>query len=145
CVLGEAGDPAAARAHGEGARRARVLRRGDRRGAAGRHVAGDRALRPRGPRTGRPWGDRAHPNGLRPGDPGRPGHRRSPRPRLESGRGVPTECGPSHSGPTRAMTTEQTPDHAAEAPAEDLPLEDVIETLRAELDQVRAQNLVDRA
>lgn len=43
------------------------------------------------------------------------------------------------------MTTEQTPDHAAEAPAEDLPLEDVIETLRAELDQVRAQNLVDRA
>ena len=43
------------------------------------------------------------------------------------------------------MTTEQTPDHAAEAPAEDLPLEDVIETLRAELEQVRAQNLIDRA
>ncbi|MGY0651070.1 nucleotide exchange factor GrpE [Luteimonas sp. A537] len=43
------------------------------------------------------------------------------------------------------MTTEQTPDHAAEAPADDLPLEDVIETLRAELEQVRAQSLVDRA
>ncbi|MBD7986619.1 nucleotide exchange factor GrpE [Luteimonas sp. Sa2BVA3] len=43
------------------------------------------------------------------------------------------------------MTTEQTPDHAAEAPAEDLPLEDVIETLRAELEQVRAQSLIDRA
>lgn len=43
------------------------------------------------------------------------------------------------------MTTEQTPDPAAEAPAEDLPLEEVIETLRAELEQVRAQNLIDRA
>lgn len=43
------------------------------------------------------------------------------------------------------MTTEPTPDHAAEAPADDLPLEDVIETLRAELEQVRAQSLVDRA
>ena len=43
------------------------------------------------------------------------------------------------------MTTEQTPDHAAEAPAEDLPLEDVIESLRAELEQVRAQSLMDRA
>lgn len=43
------------------------------------------------------------------------------------------------------MTTEPTPAHAAEAPAEDLPLEDVIESLRAELDQVRAQSLVDRA
>lgn len=43
------------------------------------------------------------------------------------------------------MTTEQTPDHAAEAPAADLPLEDVIETLRAELEQVRAQSLLDRA
>lgn len=43
------------------------------------------------------------------------------------------------------MTTEQTPDHAAEAPAEDLSPEDVIETLRAELEQVRAQSLLDRA
>jgi molecular chaperone GrpE len=43
------------------------------------------------------------------------------------------------------MTTEPTPDHAAEAPAEDLSLEDVIESLRAELEQVRAQSLVDRA
>ncbi|MEN1940529.1 nucleotide exchange factor GrpE [Luteimonas sp. MJ246] len=43
------------------------------------------------------------------------------------------------------MTTEPTPDHAAEAPAEDLPLDDVIESLRAELEQVRAQSLVDRA
>ncbi|MEN1956538.1 nucleotide exchange factor GrpE [Luteimonas sp. MJ204] len=43
------------------------------------------------------------------------------------------------------MTTEQTPDHAAEAPADELPLEDVIETLRAELEQVRAQSLIDRA
>lgn len=43
------------------------------------------------------------------------------------------------------MTTEQTPDHAAEAPAEDLSLEDVIESLRAELEQVRAQSLIDRA
>lgn len=43
------------------------------------------------------------------------------------------------------MTTEPTPDPAAEAPVEDLSLEDVIETLRAELEQVRAQSLVDRA
>lgn len=43
------------------------------------------------------------------------------------------------------MTTEQTPDPAAEAPADDLPLEDVIESLRAELEQVRAQSLIDRA
>ncbi len=43
------------------------------------------------------------------------------------------------------MTTDQTPDAAAEAPAEDLPLEGVIETLRAELEQVRAQSLIDRA
>ena len=43
------------------------------------------------------------------------------------------------------MTTDPTPDHAAEAPAETLPLEDVIETLRAELEQVRAQSLIDRA
>lgn len=43
------------------------------------------------------------------------------------------------------MTTEQTPDPAAEAPADDLPLEGVIETLRAELEQVRAQSLIDRA
>ena len=43
------------------------------------------------------------------------------------------------------MTTEQTPDPAAEAPAEDRPLEDVIESLRAELEQVRAQSLIDRA
>ncbi|NLA68602.1 MAG: nucleotide exchange factor GrpE [Gammaproteobacteria bacterium] len=43
------------------------------------------------------------------------------------------------------MTTEQTPDPAAEAPAEDLPLEDVIESLRAELEQVKAQALLDHA
>lgn len=43
------------------------------------------------------------------------------------------------------MTTEQTPDYAAEAPAEDLPLEDVIESLRAELEQLRGQSLVERA
>ncbi len=43
------------------------------------------------------------------------------------------------------MTTEPTPDHAAEAPAEDFQQEDVIQTLRAELEQVRAQSLMDRA
>ena len=43
------------------------------------------------------------------------------------------------------MTTEPTPDHAAEAPAEESNLEDVIESLRAELEQVRAQSLLDRA
>ena len=43
------------------------------------------------------------------------------------------------------MTTEPTPDRADEATAEDLPLEDVIESLRGELEQVRAQSLVDRA
>ena len=40
---------------------------------------------------------------------------------------------------------EQTPDHAAEVPADDVPLEEVVELLRAELEQVRAQSLVDRA
>jgi len=43
------------------------------------------------------------------------------------------------------MTTEPTPDRADQATAEDLPLEDVIESLRGELEQVRAQSLVDRA
>lgn len=43
------------------------------------------------------------------------------------------------------MTTEPTHDPAAEAPAEETPLEEVIESLRAELEQVRAQSLVDRA
>lgn len=43
------------------------------------------------------------------------------------------------------MTTDQTPDPAAAAPAEDLPLEDVIESLRAELEQVKAQSLRDHA
>jgi len=43
------------------------------------------------------------------------------------------------------MTTEPMPDPAAEAPADEQSLEDVIESLRAELEQVRAQSLVDRA
>lgn len=43
------------------------------------------------------------------------------------------------------MTTEQTPDNAAAAPAEEFSPEDVIESLRAELEQVRAQSLLDRA
>nr|WP_246121115.1 hypothetical protein [Luteimonas granuli] len=43
------------------------------------------------------------------------------------------------------MTTEQTPDNAAAAPAEEFSPEDAIESLRAELEQVRAQSLLDRA
>ncbi len=43
------------------------------------------------------------------------------------------------------MTTEPTPDNAAAAPAEEFSPEDVIESLRAELEQVRAQSLLDRA
>src|SRR5690606_38275019 len=90
-------------------------------------------------------GDRPHPDGLRPADPGGAGHGRGAGCRLESRGGIPTECGPRHSGPTRAMTTEPTPDRAAEAPADETSQDEVIESLRAELEQVRAQSLLDRA
>lgn len=48
------------------------------------------------------------------------------------------------------MTTEPMPDRAAEAPADDKPQDDLapselVESLRGELEQVRAQSLVDRA
>jgi len=43
------------------------------------------------------------------------------------------------------MTTEPTPDRAAEAPADETSQDEVIESLRAELEQVRAQSLLDRA
>ena len=59
--------------------RAHLHRRGNRPGAAGRHVAGDRALRRRRAGAGRAGRDRPDPHGLRPRDPGGAGRRRGAR------------------------------------------------------------------